>query len=50
MLSLLDLTYRRLPRKTQGDLGPLYEYTAVFTAYGLVQANAWFWSTVFHAR
>lgn len=48
--SFLQAVYPQLPRKPTEDKGPLYEYTSLFLLYGITQANAWLWSTVFHTR
>lgn len=48
--SFLVLVYYKLPLRPSGDKGAFYEYAGLWTIYGLLSMNSWFWSTVFHSR
>lgn len=50
LLSFLYLLHYNLPKRPQGKRGPYYEYSNLWTLYGLASLNAWIWSILFHAR
>ncbi|KAL6546988.1 hypothetical protein OROMI_022709 [Orobanche minor] len=45
--SFRSLVYYKLP--LQPNKKPFYDYVGLWTIYGLLSINAWFWSAVFHS-
>eukprot|EP00850_Spirogloea_muscicola_P007779 SM000040S14791 [mRNA] locus=s40:381868:383280:+ [translate_table: standard] len=50
LAAFLHLVYRRLPRQPAGDGGPIYEYAGLWAVFGVLAANSWLWSAIFHTR
>ncbi|MCO5563934.1 hypothetical protein L7F22_017586 [Adiantum nelumboides] len=50
LISFLYLLHLILPKRPQGKKGPYYEYSFLWTVYGLASLNFWLWNAVFHAR
>ncbi|ERN19389.1 hypothetical protein AMTR_s00069p00146030 [Amborella trichopoda] len=48
-LSFMILVYYKLPLRPQ-NRKTYYEFTVLWTMYGVFSMNSWFWSAVFHSR
>ncbi|KAF3792588.1 Post-GPI attachment to proteins factor 3 [Nymphaea thermarum] len=48
-MSFIILLYYKLPLKPQSKKA-YYEFSGLWTIYGILAMNSWFWSSVFHSR